>query len=320
MTRVNLFAKRVGRVALAAALMLGAGCAPARDAETLFKQLRSADLEARQEATEQLDDLVRQGDYRVFLRGVDSADRIYRAQSIIFLARIDRPEARRALHDLLRIEKRSMLPFNPIRFKPTTEEFDSRILVANLIAQSGGDPEAVGTLTAGADDQSPDVLAATCFALGALHDPKAIPFLAAQARNPQRDVARAAVQALSRFKEPEVIVALRPVIQHPSAEVRGDVLGALDLHEGPEVVEILKTIGASDPSPEIRAAAIGRLTRFRDRSLVPYLIDRLRGRDGAPRAAALAALGSLTGQALGPHPEQWTRWWAQNEKTFAPSR
>jgi HEAT repeat protein len=304
----------------AAALMVLAllsACAPARDAETLFRQLRSADIEARQEATEQLDDLVRNGRSEVFIKALDNPERLYRAQSMIYLAQIQKPEARTALRELLRLDRRSMLPFNPIRLKPSAEETDSRILVANLLAQTGGDPGALAVLIAGTEGQEAAVLVDTCFAVGALQDPKGIPFLATQVRHPDKGVARAAVQALSRFRGPEVLAAIRPVLQHPSLEVRMDILGTLDLQDAPEAVEMLKTLGASDPAPEVRAGAIQQLARSKDPSVVPYLIERLGARDDQTRRAALTTLASITGQALGPRPDAWARWWQRTGHSAA---
>jgi len=292
------------------------GCAPAHDAEQLFRQLQSPDAETRQEANQELESIVEQGDYKVFLRGIESADRIYRAQSMIYLARVTRPEARAALRDLLRVDRRIMLPFNPIRLKPTTEESDSRILAANLIAQTGGDAEAIVVLTAGLQDQPPEVLEATGYAVGALRDPKGIPFLATETRSPEIAVVRAAVQALGHFREPGALEALKGVVSHPSLEVRTDLLGSLELQSGPAAEEVLKSIGVSDPSPEMRAAAIEKLGGTKDRSLVPYLIDRLRDRQEPPRQAALEVLGQMTGQRLGPRRDRWERWWSQNQTSF----
>jgi HEAT repeat protein len=301
-------------VAAPVVLAAGLACAPAHDVDTLFKELQSHDAEARQDAAEQLDALVQQGDYKVFLKGLDSPDRLYRAQSIVFLSRMTRPEARGALRDLLRVDRRTMLPFNPIRLKQTSEETDSRILVANLIGETGGDPEAVEVLTAGVDEQPAEVRAATCFALGALRDPKGIPFLVGRSRDPEVEVVRAAAQALGRFRQPEVIEALKALASNPSIEVRSDALSSLEMQESPAVIPILESVGASDPVPELRLAAIEKLTVFKDRSLVPYLIGRLKAPDQPSRAAALGLLGRLTGQDLGPRPDRWERWWAQNGK------
>src|SRR5882672_4653325 len=80
-----------------AGAMLLAGCAPAHDVESLFRDLQSNDGETRQEANDTVDALVRDGDYKVFLRGIDNQNPIYRAESIVILARMTQPEARRAL-------------------------------------------------------------------------------------------------------------------------------------------------------------------------------------------------------------------------------
>jgi HEAT repeat protein len=298
-----------------------AGCAPAHDADTLFTQMQSADVDVREDAAEKLETVVRSGDYAVFLRGLESPNRMYRVQSILFLSRMDRPEARTALRGLLRVDKRSMLPYNPIRLRPSVEEADSRILVAHLIAEGGGDPEALGELLDGiGDDEEPGLLADTCFAVGALRDPKGIPFLTTAMRNPQVDVARAAVQAVGQFRVPEALETLKSAATNPSPEVRGDVLSSLDLQDGAGVLDLVRTMASTDPTPTIRAAAIQRLARSGDLSLVPFLIEQLRGRDESVRAAAQQTLQRLTGQGLAPRPEAWSRWWAQNGRRQPAAR
>ena len=304
-----------GAALLVAALLAAAtACAPAHDAKTLFKDLQSPDIEAREDAAAQLETLVRKGDFAVFLRGVESSEGLYKAQSIVYLARVDLPEARQALRELLRVERRSLLPYNPIRLKPAAEETDSRILVASLIQGRGGDPEAIKTLTAGLDDQPPEIMAGTCFAAGALRDPQGIPFLVSASRHPDPQVARAAVQALGRFRQPEAVAALKGALSNPAMEVRSDVLTSLQAEDDAQVIDIIKGMGATDPAPEIRVAAIGQVSRFKDPAVIPYMIERLRDRDPSVRMAAVQLLGQMTGQTFGPRPERWTLWWSRNQK------
>src|SRR5881628_2405260 len=176
---------------LAAGLALGR-CAPAHEPEKLLADLDSPDVEVRQDAVDAIDRIIKKGDYEVLQRGAESPDQGIRIQAILFLARMDQPKARAALRDLLQVEKRTLLPYNPIRMKPQSEETDSRILVANLIAQQGGDPEAVGILMKGIDDRQPaEVLVGTCLALGALSDPQGIPHLARLSHHANVGVVRA---------------------------------------------------------------------------------------------------------------------------------
>ena len=149
----------LGGVPFVVALLLAA-CAPAHDAESLFTRMKSPDTEVRQDAAEELDGIMRKGDYQVFLRGIKSPNRMYQVESILFLARMPQPAAHAALRELLRLERRTTLPYNPIRLKPQSMETDSRILVAHLIALNGGDPEALNLLVQGMDGQPPDILAA----------------------------------------------------------------------------------------------------------------------------------------------------------------
>jgi HEAT repeat protein len=313
-------AARLLLASLGVAASAGLGCAPAYDAQTLYGQLQNSDIEVRQDAREKLESIVREGRFEVFLKGAESPIKTYRAPAILDLARMEQPAARAALRRLLGADRRQMIPYNPIRMKPTTEETDSRILVAHLIHQHGEDPEAVKVLLDGAEHQDRDVLTGTCYALGALRDPAAIPFLAMASRHPELEVARAAAQALSTFKSPEALAALKTLLNHPSEEVRGEVLSGLELHEGPEVAEMLEGVALSDPSSELRVSALSQLPRFKDASVIGFLIERLKGGDEPSRQAALASLRSISGQPFGPDPASWSRWWDANRSSFAAGR
>ena len=313
-------AVRAGAALVAIALLQG--CAPAHDARKLFEDLQSPDLEARQDAEQRLESVVQQGDYQVFLGGLDSPNRMHQTQAIIFLARMPQPEARAALRGLLRIGQRRMLPFNPIKMKPTRgPDTDSRILVAHLISEGGGDPAALASLLEGVDDNaSVEILTGTCFAVGALGDPKGAPFLSALARDPRAEVARSAVQALGRFRGPEVVVALQAAAGHDSPQVRADVVSSLTTIDAPATTELLKTMAASDPAPDLRDLAIRQLGASHDPSIVPFLIDLLRDRNETTRVVSREMLSGLTGQDLGAGPERWKQWWARNEKRLLADR
>ena len=307
------------RMPLAWAVLAAAAlaCAPAYDVQALYDQLQNQDVEVRQDAQEKIETIISKGDYEVFVRGVSNPVKVYRAPAILDLARMEQPAARAALRDLLRAERRESIPYNPIRMKPSSEETDSRILVAHLIQAQGGDPEALKLLLDGAEGQPAEVLANTCYALGALRDAGAIPFLAGAARHPDAEVARAAVQALGTFRAPGAIEGLKPLLTHPSAEVRSEVLSALQVQEDPVVVDLFKAMAISDPSPDIRAAAMGQLVRFKEDATVSFLIEQLKSRDPAGRQSALDALRNMSGRSFGPRPDQWSRWWDETGKPLA---
>lgn len=307
------------RIARACAALAAAAlfCAPAHDVQTLYGDLQSNDIEVRQDAQEKIETIILKGDYEVFVRGAESPVKAFRAPSMLYLARMEQPAARAALRDLLRVGRRSLIPYNPIRMKPSSEETDSRILAAHLIHQGGGDPGALEALLKGMEGQPADVLAGTCYALGALRDAAGIPFLAAAARGQDIDVVRAAAQALGMFRTSDALQSLKPLTVHPSPEVRGEVLSGLQLQDDPAVVDLLKAMAASDPLPEIRSAAMNQIARFKDASVVPFLIEQLGGRDPANRQSALDALRLLSGQPFGPRPEPWSRWWEETRKQLA---
>jgi HEAT repeat protein len=248
----------------------------------------------------------------VFTRGLKSPNLSVRAQSMVQLARMPAPGARQALRELLARDRRMMLPYNPIRLKPMRELNDSRILAANLIRRGGGDAEAIDVLLHGAEENAtPEETVGTCLAIGALYDPKGIPFLDKASKHPDLEVVRAATQALGQFKEPEALAVLKRLSTHPAPEVRADVVSALSSRDGQEVEDILKTVGTSDPSADLRGAALQGLGRFKDPGLVPWLIGRLKDEPPDARPAVLQVLNQVTGQALGANPESWTRWYAR---------
>jgi HEAT repeat protein len=310
--------RRPAAVFVAMALLGPIACAPANDPDRLLADLTSDDVEARQEAADKITGIVASNDYKVFVRGLASADPLRRAQSIVYLGEMTSPEARRALTGLLAVERRMLLPFNPVRMRPQSELADSRILVATLIQRTVPDPEAVGVLTRGdVSAQTPETIAGTCLAAGALRDPAAVPFLAKAARHPSPEVVRAAVQALGMFDTQEAEEALLGASTHPSPEVRADVVSALATRLDDSTRSIMMTMGREDASSEIRATALQSLSRFKGDDIVPYFIDRLGDAPEELRPVLQEILSRLTGQALGPKPQPWARWWASRSRAVA---
>jgi HEAT repeat protein len=310
---------RAAALLLASALLVPPACAPPYEAGRLLDDLQSADSDVRQDATERLARILKAGDHEVFLRGARTLEGTARVQSILYLARFEQPEARAALRGLLRAEERALIPWNPIRMKPQSERTDSRILVAHLILQAGGDPEAAAVLLAGAETQPPEILTGTLYALGVLRDPRGLPLLAAAAGSDHEPVARAAVEALGRIRGPEALEALRGASTHALEPVRIDVVSALDARAEPEAADLVRAIAASDPAPEVRAMAIRQLGRHRRPEVIGFLIEQLAGPDALTRQAAHEMLLLLTGESLRPDPRLWSRWWSQNQGRFQPS-
>jgi len=306
------------RRAAAAAVAFGlsalmVSCAPAVDPDVLFGKLSSPDLEERQEAQEKVDQIIQKNQYDVFVRGLKSANLLYRAQSMVFLGRMKAPQAHAAVRDLLALDRRMMLPYNPIRFKPQPEQTDSRILAATLIQRAGGDPEAIKVLLAGIDEeQSVEILQGTCFAVGALRDPAGVSFLDTLSRRSEVPLVRAALEAAGQFSQPEAFAILDRLVTHESAEVRADVLSSLSSRRDGTVLQILEQVGQHDANDELRETAYRSLTQFKPADVVPYLIDRLKDAPATTRPAILETLGQLTGQTFGANHDAWARWWAKN--------
>ena len=300
-----------------------ASCAPAVDIESLLEDLRHPDYEARLEASEKLAGLMRDGNHKAFLRGMESDNLLVRAYCIVHLAAMPQPDARKATRDLLRLDRRQMLPFNPIQMKPGGEERDSRFLVAALISRmDDGDPKAIDVLLDGATvQQEPEVVTGTCLALGALRDPKGVPFLKEASGLEDEEIVRAAVEALGHIRTPESLVALGGIIGHPSLQVRSIVLSSLSMWSGQESHDLMQTIGASDPSHSLRSNAIQILAHSRDPRLIPYFIERLAGDESEKvRSAAVKALERISGQTFGSRADRWQTWWSENQDALTASR
>jgi HEAT repeat protein len=292
------------------AFLAGAACSPAHDASTLFAELQHPDPEVRLDARQKIDRIISAGDYKVFVRGLESPDDLHKVQSILYLADMPQEGARRALRGLLSVKRRMMLPFNPIRLKPSLEDHDSRILIAHLVAVRGGDPEALPVLLDGLDPSDrADIVTGSCFAIGALADPGGIPFLSAVLRSPDLEVVRAAVQALGQFREPTSIEALSAVVSHPSVEVRADILSSLDVRETPGSIDLVLKIARSDPSEDLRTSAIRRLEMGPDSVVTPALIELLRDPSAIIRATAASSLTRRSGRNFGEDADRWSRWW-----------
>jgi HEAT repeat protein len=317
--RRRSFAVPAALAALALAAVALASCAPAHDARDLLQGLQSPDSDVRQDAKEKIADVLRDGEYEVFVRGAREADGMVRVQSILYLARFSDPGAREELRGLLRIENRGMIPYSPIRMRIASEPTDSRILVANLIAQNGGDPEAVDDLLAGMKTPQPrEIVTGTCYALGALRDPRGVAYLKAATTHGDTAVVRAAIEALARIKGPEALAALQGLADHPAVEVRTDLLLALDLRDDAGPTGVVRRLALGDPDAGVRSQATQQIGRGPAAEAVPVLIQALKDRDTAVRAAAHEALVRIAGTSLPPRPEAWSRWWSANQARFAP--
>lgn len=307
-------------IALSVCLVLSS-CAPADDAEALFYDLDNSDYEVRYEAQQKLAEIMRQGRYDAFMRSLNSDNLLIRANSIVYLGQMPQPDARRALRSLLEVDRRMMLPFNPVHMSPDKNKVDSRVLVATMFSRTEGDPEAITTLLKGVNmEHEPEIIVGTCLAVGALGDPGGVPFLVEALGHQDVEVARAAVEGLGHVGGPDALGALTEALDHPSRVVRIDIMSALDLWPREESGEALRLLGSDDEAPDIRSTAIEMLALSGGAGLVPYLIDRLNDPDHSVRLAAVAGLERVTGQALGEAPAAWEAWWAENEGTINAAR
>lgn len=312
------FASRCAPLALVLSVcLILSSCAPADDVEALFYELDHPDHEVRLEAEERLAQIMRDGRYDSFLRALESDNLLIRANSIVYLGQMPQPDARRALRSLLAVDRRMMLPYNPVQMEPSSEPVDSRVLVATMFQRTEADPEAITTLLEDASvEQEPEAVIGTCLAIGALEDARGVPFLTAATGHTEVDVVRAAIEALGHVGGPEALTALTGMLEHPSRLVRIDVMSALDLRPRSESEDAIRSLGSTDEAPDIRRAAIEKLAHSGGPGIVPYLIERLDDPDSSVRLAVVAGLERATGKALGPDAAAWKAWWSKNESSF----
>jgi hypothetical protein len=105
-----------------------------------------------------------------------------------------------------------------------------------------------------------------------------------------------------------------PLCEDAEAAVKGDAIDALAGMKSELVVP--KAITAlNDPTWQVRASAIKALTLVRHKDAVEPLIQRLIKEDGRLVPDIAEALANLTGQEIGPKPDEWLKWWGQQDKT-----
>jgi HEAT repeat protein len=118
-------------------------------------------------------------------------------------------------------------------------------------------------------------------------------------------------------------VAARPVVLH-LAQQGGPVIAARALDTlcrmgagsvaDAEAVDAL--LGHADE--RVRRSTITCLAAWRDITQVPALVAKLTGDTQTVHDEALAALGTITGQTLGPDPKAWTDWYTARMAVTAP--
>jgi hypothetical protein len=115
------------------------------------------------------------------------------------------------------------------------------------------------------------------------------------------------------------------------AMLRLNAVVALGLIGGANLTADLTEVFNAERDPALKAAAALALASLGSSAGIGYLVEQAAGSDRATAAEAGTALEQITGQRIGPGPDdsaarrdeaaaQWRAWWKQNRKNFQPNR
>ena len=162
---------------------------------------------------------------------------------------------------------------------------------------------------------TPPVRAQVARALGAMADPASVVPLLGALREDDLSMRAEVLLALGETGDAEAFPSIVPFLSAPDArlrEVTARALGMLGCPRGvPPLVKALE-----DPDRLVVESAAGALAALDAREAFEPLVARLEkehGKDERLVAAFERALGRLSGTSLGPDPELWRAWWAENK-------
>lgn len=126
----------------------------------------------------------------------------------------------------------------------------------------------------------------------------------------QRDesavVRSAAARALGRCGDPKHAPLLAAALRDHDTAVRWDAAMALDQVLGDSAVEPLRQSASSDPSVNVRVAALGALRHYRSKAVLDTLLRCLGEQPFGISYQAHQSLVTLTGQDAGYDADKWT--------------
>jgi len=294
-------------------LALAAACASEVDVEKLYTQSNSDDYEERLEATQKLEQLIREKKVEPFAQGLRSKNAAFRVQSILNLMTIGDEASKQALVGELELSRRFNVFYNPIRLLPVSTPADSRIMIARIIRLNGGHPRAAQILSdTYGKEPDPASRTATIYALGALGDGKTAPALLKALRDPELGVVKAALEGLNLLQTPKVVDTLIQGLSDPSEAVRANSASVLGGFPGRKTADALIGAVRRDPSEKVRLLALGALPFAGGPETFEFVLGVLRSPASSSEMKAKAASGlrSLTNEDFGQDADRWARWHA----------
>ncbi|MHB9132355.1 MAG: HEAT repeat domain-containing protein [Armatimonadota bacterium] len=180
-----------------------------------------------------------------------------------------------------------------------------------------GDVRATAPLLAALNEDTTFVRTAVAVALGKLPpDPRVVELLLPMLNDQKNQFSPLyAAQALARYEDERVVpVFLRAVTRGTlGTQVAIQVLGK---RKDPRSTQYLLGCLLGDHDPQVQAAAATALGALNDPRAVPVLIRAVNDEDVGVRAAAVAALKTITNQDFGQDHQRWVAWWLKEAKSL----
>lgn len=148
-------------------------------------------------------------------------------------------------------------------------------------------------------------------ALGAMKEPRAAgPLTDLMAKDSSSLVRASCARALVALGGAEHAEAFVRALDDREALVRLEAVTALGTVDARAASERIASLLGADPDEGVRRECAKALGRLRATDRIPALVSALSDRDSTVRLHAELALGRITCQDLGPHPDDWQRWHA----------
>lgn len=126
-----------------------------------------------------------------------------------------------------------------------------------------------------------------------------------------------ALDALVASGDPRGLEVVLQAAREGDLETRAIAMGSLARQPRNELALGGVILGLRDSSPQVRAAALRAIGRFRLKGMVGALVDRLENeRSEKLQLDTLKVLVEVTGKNMGLASEDWRKWWELAERSF----